>query len=455
MKMIHRILIANRGEIAVRIIRACKELGIETIQVYSEADRDSLPVELASSSVCVGTSRAIESYLNANTLISAALSSKADAIHPGYGFLAENAEFAELCGKYGLCFVGPQPDVIRLMGDKIAARKLAGKLGIPLVPGSMDPVDDVREALAFAHEIGYPVLLKAAAGGGGRGMRVVYNDSELEHSFKNAQAEAIVNFGDGSLYVEKYLNKVRHVEIQVLGDGNQIVHLGERDCSIQRRHQKLIEESPSLAISSDIRKRMADAAVRLSRHVGYKSAGTVEFIFDEKTGQFYFIEMNTRIQVEHPVTEMITGMDLVKEQIRIAAGESLQISQEEIVFKGHAIECRINADDPANNYMPRPGLISRYIVPGGNGIRVDTHAYQGYSVPRYYDSLLAKVIAWGQCREESLERMRRALDEFKISGLPTNIDFHRFLLKHRRFVEGNYHTQFVEKEFLSLSEEKL
>lgn len=448
MKMIRRVLIANRGEIAVRIIRACQELGIETIQVYSEADRNSLPVELASCSICIGPARATESYLKASTLISAALIKKADAIHPGYGFLAENAEFAELCQQHNLCFIGPQPDVIRLMGDKIAARKLAGKLGIPLVPGSKDPVSDAGEALAIAREIGYPVLLKAAAGGGGRGMRIVSNDGEIKRAFENAQAEAVVAFGDGSLYVEKYLSEVRHVEIQVLGDGSEVVHFGERDCSIQRRHQKLIEESPSPAITSDIRALMADAAVRLARHVGYQSAGTVEFIFDEKTSQFYFIEMNTRIQVEHPVTEMVTGMDLVKEQIRIAAGEPLRIRQEDIVFKGHAIECRINADDPANNFMPQPGLITEYIVPGGPGIRVDTHAYQGYAVPRYYDSMIAKVIAWGQCREESLARMRRALDEFKISGLTTNIDFHRSLLKHQRFIDGNYHTQFVEKQLL-------
>lgn len=441
-------LIANRGEIAVRIIRACRELGIETVQAYSEADRGSLPVRLADKAVCIGRARSGETYLNGEFIVSAAITQKADAIHPGYGFLSENAAFARLCELENIIFVGPRADVIDAMGNKAMARRLAAEAGVPIIPGSPEKVRDVNDAIAIAKEVGYPVLLKASAGGGGRGMRIVRDASELDSAFATASREAKVAFGDGAIYVERYLENVRHIEVQVMGDGKTILHFGERDCSIQRRNQKLLEESPSPALTEEQRDEIGSVAVRLCRHVGYTSAGTVEFVLDTRTGEFYFIEMNTRIQVEHPVTEMVTGADLVKMQIRLAGGESLQSSQDQILVTGHAIECRINAEDSENNFTPTPGTVRHYLAAGGPGIRVDSHLFSGYHVPPYYDSLLAKIIAWGATRGEALSRMRRAIDEMVIEGVKTTLPFHRALLQHQQFVNGNAHTRFVDQVFL-------
>jgi len=448
-KIIRRILVANRGEIAVRVIRACKELEIETVQVYTEADANSLAVKLADHSVCIGHARSIDSYLNAAFLVQAALMHKADAIHPGYGFLSENGAFAEMCEKNHLIFIGPSAKVIRNMGDKAMARKLAKEAGVPFTPGSEGNVAGAEEAQAVADQIGYPVILKASAGGGGRGMRVVWRANELPGAFRDATREAKGAFGDDAIYVEKYLTKIRHIEIQVLGDGHNVLHFGERDCSIQRRNQKLVEESPSPVLTESMRTKLCEAALRLCKQVGYTSAGTIEFIFDETSNQFYFMEMNTRIQVEHPVTEMVTGFDLVKSQIRIASGEPLWIQQEEIHISGHAIECRINAEDPEKNFMPCPGFVSRFLAPGGHGVRVDSHLFSGYTVPPYYDSLLAKVICWGQTREEALARMQRALGELAIDGVKTTAGFHQRLLGHEQFQKGEFHTQYVQEVFLS------
>jgi len=446
---IRRVLIANRGEIAVRVIRACQELGIETVQVYSEADADSLAVKLADSSVCIGRARSAESYLNAAFLVSAALGRKADAVHPGYGFLSENAEFARMCEREGLIFIGPRADVISKMGDKAMARKLAQEAGVQTTPGSEGKVSGVEEAQAIADKIGYPVILKASAGGGGRGMRIVSDPKDLRDAFQEAAREAKGAFGDDSIYVEKYLTRIRHVEVQVLADDFNVLHFGERDCSIQRRNQKLVEESPSPALTDGLRAKFGEAALRLCKHVGYTNAGTIEFILDEESGQFYFMEMNTRIQVEHPVTEMVTGFDLVKSQIRIAAGDPLGIAQQQISMNGHAIECRINAEDFENGFIPCPGLITHYRSPGGPGVRVDSHLFSGYTVPPYYDSLLAKLICWGRTREEALARMRRALGELVIDGVKTTAGFHKLLLQHEQFQKGQFYTRYVEDRFLS------
>src|SRR5487761_2495899 len=437
------VLIANRGEIALRILRACRELQIEAIVAHSEADRDSLPVRLADRAVCIGPAPSAQSYLNVDALVGTAVAYGIEAIHPGYGFLAEKPAFAERCARQGVIFVGPTAEMIGLMGDKIEARRAASNVGVPITPGSAGAVQDRAEALRIAREIGFPVLLKASAGGGGRGMRVVERVEDLERMLTEAMAEAASAFGDSSLYIERYLTNVRHIEVQVLGDGKDVIHLGERDCSTQRRNQKLVEEAPSPAIDPATRERICAAAVALCKRIGYASAGTVEFIFDRDAGEFYFMEMNTRIQVEHPVTEMITGVDLVKEQLRIAAGEPLSLRQADIRARGHAIECRINAEDHRSGFAPSPGTILRYTPPGGPGVRVDSHLEVGYVVPPYYDSLLAKIICWGRDRAEALQRMRRALAEIQIDGVKTTIPFHAELLEHERFVAGDVNTRFV------------
>ena len=445
---IRRVLIANRGEIAVRVIRACHELGIEAIQVYSEADRDSLAVQIADGSICIGPPPSNQSYLRSDLLIDAARTAKVDAIHPGYGFLSENAAFARACGQAQIVFIGPTADAIELMGDKATARRIAKEAGVATTPGSPGTVADASAARTIAAQIGYPVLLKATAGGGGRGMRVVRDEAQLAASFADAAREAQAAFGDGSLYVERFLERVRHIEIQVLSDGETVLHLGERDCSIQRRNQKLIEESPSPALDDTVRARIGEAAVRICRKVGYLNAGTIECILDTGSGEFYFMEMNTRVQVEHPVTELVTGIDIVKEQIRIAQGERLRIAQDDVQLTGHAIECRINAEDPARNFAPSPGQVQRLRFPGGPGIRIDSHMFEGYRIPPYYDSLLAKVIAWGQDRAEAFARMRRALLEMKLEGVHTTIPFHLRLLGDERFCRGDVHTRFVEDELM-------
>ncbi|APR95012.1 acetyl-CoA carboxylase biotin carboxylase subunit [Pandoraea thiooxydans] len=447
-KPFKRVLVANRGEIAVRILRACRELGLETVQIYSEADSDSLAVRLADRAVCIGPPRSSQSYLNAEFIVSAALMHGADAIHPGYGFLSENAHFARLCEKEEITFIGPSADVISLMGDKAMARRMADEAGVPTTPGSAGTVSGVAEAREVAARLGYPVILKAAAGGGGRGMRIVHAEKDIEAEYLNAAREAKAAFNDDAIYVEKYLTRIRHIEIQILSDGQRVLHLGERDCSIQRRNQKLLEESPSPVLDDAVRARIGEAAVRLCRHVGYTSAGTIECILDPTSGEFYFMEMNTRVQVEHPVSELVTGIDIVKAQIGIAQGQPLAIEQSEIRLQGHAIECRINAEDPDNGFAPCPGAIAHFHMPGGPGIRVDSHLYSGYRVPPYYDSLLAKVVAWGHSREEALARMRRALWEMRVDGVKTTLPFHQKLLRDARFQQGDVHTKFVEENML-------
>jgi acetyl-CoA carboxylase biotin carboxylase subunit len=444
--MIRKLVVANRGEIALRILRACEELGIATVALHSEADEESLHVRFARESVCIGPPAASRSYLNIHAIISAAEVTGADAIHPGYGFLAESAQFAEVCQSHNLVFVGPDPSMIRLLGDKALARATMVKAGVPVVPGSEGAVVDELEGLRVAREIGFPVIVKAAAGGGGKGMRVATGEEEFPRAYATAQAEAQAAFGNGELYVERYLARPRHVEMQILGDkhGN-ILHLGERDCSIQRRHQKLVEESPSPAVNAALRARMGEVAVHAAAAVGYHSAGTVEFLLDED-GRFYFMEMNTRIQVEHPVTEMVTGLDLIKEQLRIAGGERLALRQEDVRLRGHAIECRINAEDTERDFMPSPGKVVALHLPGGPGIRVDSHVYAGYEIPPYYDSMIAKIIAHGADRQEALERMRRALDECVIEGVPSTLPFHARLLRHPRFIAGDVSTRFLEDE---------
>jgi acetyl-CoA carboxylase, biotin carboxylase subunit len=444
--MFRKVLVANRGEIALRVIRACRELGIRTVAVYSEADRESLHVRFADEDVCIGPPPSRESYLNIPRLIAAAEVTGAEAIHPGYGFLAENAEFAEICDHSGLVFIGPSADAIRRMGDKAVARATMIEEGVPVVPGSEGAIDDPDRALRVAHEIGFPVLIKAAAGGGGKGMRVAPEEAVFLKAFQAAQNEAQAAFGDGTVYLEKYLARPRHIEIQVLGDKHgRICHLGERECSIQRRHQKLIEESPSPAVSPKLRERMGAAAVKAAKAIGYYSAGTIEFLLDED-GKFYFMEMNTRIQVEHPVTELVTGIDLIKEQIRIAAGERHSIpDRTTVALNGHALECRINAEDPAHNFRPSPGEITIWHAPGGPGVRVDSHAYQGYRVPPYYDSLLAKLIVHGRDRQESIVRMRLALESFIVEGVKTTIPFLLELLEDPAVVAGDVHTKFLEQ----------
>lgn len=441
--MIKKILIANRGEIALRVIRACKELGIATVAVYSEADNNSLHVRFADEAVCIGPPPSGKSYLNIPAIISAAEITNADGIHPGYGFLAENSGFAEICESSGLNFIGPTAEMIAQMGDKIFAKAVMRSAGVPVIPGSDKELPDQETAVEMARVIGYPVIIKAAAGGGGRGMRIVRDRDELPKAFATARIEAETAFGNPTLYMERFFENPRHVEIQLLGDGKgQVIALGERECSIQRKHQKLVEESPSPAVTTDLRKRMTDAALAGARSVGYKSAGTIEFLLDDQ-GSFYFMEMNTRIQVEHPVTEMVYGIDLLKEQIRIAAGGSLKEIHAESEPQGHAIECRINAEDPFRGFRPNPGLITSFHVPGGFGIRVDTHAYAQYKIPPFYDSLLAKIISHGFDRHEALNQMTRALEEFIIEGVCTTIPFHKQLLADRRFVAGDIHTHFL------------
>ncbi|MCM2268584.1 MAG: acetyl-CoA carboxylase biotin carboxylase subunit [Thermoanaerobaculia bacterium] len=440
--MFRKILIANRGEIALRVIQACRELGIPTVAVYSTADRESLHVTYADEEVCIGPPASAQSYLNVSSILSAAEITGADAVHPGYGFLAENAQFAEVLGECKLAWIGPPPAVIRLMGDKAKARQTAVEAGVPVLPGSGDPLASRDEAVRLAAEVGYPVILKAAAGGGGRGMRIARSQAEVEKAFDTASNEAEKAFGDGSIYLEKYLEEPRHIEFQVFGDhhGN-VIHLGERECSIQRRHQKLIEESPSPAMSPELRARMGEASERLCRHVGYANAGTIEYLLD-RDGSFYFMEMNTRIQVEHPVTEMVTGVDLVKLQIAVAAGERLTIPTG-LHPRGHAIECRINAEDP-RTFAPSPGKLTTFHLPGGPGVRVDTHGYEDYVVPPHYDSLVAKLIAHGGTREEAIARMRRALDFFVVEGIRTSIPLHKEILRDPVFRSGRLSTRFLE-----------
>ncbi|MFN7251704.1 MAG: acetyl-CoA carboxylase biotin carboxylase subunit [Anaerobacillus sp.] len=442
--MFKKVLIANRGEIAVRIIRACQELGISTVAVYSQADKEALHVQLADEAYCIGPHLSKESYLKQVNLLSVATITGVDAIHPGYGFLAENAEFAELCGASNITFIGPSPEAIQKMGAKAVARETMKAAGVPIVPGTDGIIDNVEKALITAHEIGFPVIIKATAGGGGKGMRVAQTEAELQKAVSMAQQEAETAFGNAGVYLEKYVEEPRHIEIQVLGDtqGN-VIHLGERDCSIQRRHQKLIEEAPSPALDEDLRQKMGDAALKAARAVNYTGAGTVEFLLD-KHRNFYFMEMNTRIQVEHPVTEMVTGVDLIKEQIMVAAGYPLSITQEEIVINGWSIECRINAENPAKNFMPSPGKIEAYHPPGGLGVRIDSAAYHGYAIPPFYDSMIAKLIVHGKTREEAIARMKRALNEFLISGVETTIPFHIALLEHEDFINGNFNTKFLE-----------
>ena len=442
--MFRKVLIANRGEIALRVIRACRELGIRTVAVYSEADRESLHVRFADEDVCIGPPQARESYLNIPRIIASAEVTGADAIHPGYGFLAENAEFSEICAASELTFIGPTPQQIRLMGDKAAARRTMKEVGVPIVPGT-DAIGDPDEALAQAREIGFPVLIKAAAGGGGKGMRVALDANEFERQYAMARNEAAAAFGDDTVYVEKYLARPRHIEFQILGDSHgRVVHLGERDCSIQRRHQKLIEEAPSPALTPELRQQMGDAAVKGAKAIDYVGAGTIEMLLNDD-GSFYFMEMNTRIQVEHPVTEMCTGFDLVKEQIRAAAGLPLSLPDHPIHLRGHAIECRINAEDPARNFAPSPGTIATFHPPGGPGVRVDTHMYAGYRVPPYYDSLLMKLIVHAQNRDEAIARMRRALAETVIEGVHTTIPFLQAVMDHPAFVAGEVDTKFLER----------
>jgi acetyl-CoA carboxylase biotin carboxylase subunit len=444
--MFRKVLIANRGEIALRVIRACKELGIATVAVYSEADRECLHVRFADDDVCIGQPPSRDSYLNIPRIIAAAEITGADAIHPGYGFLAENAEFAEIVRTSGIVFIGPTPDQIRQMGDKAAARSLVQQLNVPTVPGSPGPVESPEDAIAIAGAIGFPVIIKAAAGGGGKGMRVAADADALTQAYTLARQEALAAFGSDQVYIEKYLARPRHIEIQIMGDqhGN-VMHLCERDCSIQRRHQKLIEEAPSPALDQTLRERIGSAAVELASAIQYVGAGTIEFLLDTD-GSFYFMEMNTRIQVEHPVTEMCTNFDLVKEQIRVAAGEPLSMVLHGSRLRGHAIECRVNAEDPARNFQPSPGLITAYHPPGGPGVRVDTHIYDGYTVPPYYDSLLAKVIVHGNDREEAIARMRQALDSFIIEGVTTTIPFLGRVMRHPDFVAGKVDTKFLERE---------
>lgn len=447
--MIKKVLIANRGEIAVRIIRACKEMDIETVAIYSEADKESLHVQIADEAYCVGPTISKESYLNLTNIISVAKLTGCDAIHPGYGFLAENADFAELCRECNLIFIGPSPEAISKMGTKDVARDTMKEAGVPIVPGSQGIIKNTEEAIELANQIGYPVIIKATAGGGGKGIRVARHEEELIKGIQITQQEASTAFGNPGVYLEKYVEDFRHVEIQIMADthGNAI-HLGERDCTIQRRLQKLLEESPSPALDEDIRKQMGEAAVKAAVAVDYTGAGTIEFIYEYKTKTFYFMEMNTRIQVEHPVTEMVTGMDLIKEQILVASGEKLSLQQEEVQFNGWAIECRINAENPAKKFMPSPGKVEMYLPPGGFGIRVDSAVYPGYSIPPFYDSMVAKLIVHGKTREEAIAKMKRALSEFVIEGVHTTIPFHLQLLDHPDFVKGEFNTKFLEEHEL-------
>jgi acetyl-CoA carboxylase, biotin carboxylase subunit len=443
---ISRVLVANRGEIALRVIRACRDLGIESVVAVSEADRESLPARMADRAVCIGPARSSESYLKIDAIIAAALGTKADAVHPGYGFLAEEPKLADACERHGLRFIGPKPDSIRQMGNKLAARSLASEYGIPVVPGSKKATN-VNQALAAAEQVGLPVLLKAAAGGGGRGIKIVSQASELQHAFETAAAEAKAAFGDETLYIERYLPNARHIEVQVLGDSfGNATHVGERDCSLQRRYQKVVEEAPAYSIPDRLRNKIRKAAVTLAENIRYENAGTVEFILDQETDQFYFLEMNTRIQVEHPVTEMITGIDLVKEQIGIAGGQPLSFKQADVHFSGHAIECRITAESPQHGFRPYPGRMTEWQPPEGTDIRIDSHCFPGYSVPPFYDSLLAKLIVRGGDRKEAMERMRQALEVFRVTGIDTTIPFLRFLLHQPDYISGKVNTRWIENQ---------
>ncbi|PKR86030.1 acetyl-CoA carboxylase biotin carboxylase subunit [Heyndrickxia camelliae] len=444
--MIKKILIANRGEIAVRIIRACRDLGIEAVSVYSEADKEALHVQMADEAYCIGPKASKDSYLNFTNIISVAKLTGCDAIHPGYGFLAENADFAELCRACNITFIGPSPEAISKMGTKDVARETMKAAGVPIVPGSQGIIESIEEATELANEIGYPVIIKATAGGGGKGIRVARTEEELKKGINITQQEAATAFGNPGVYIEKYIEDFRHVEIQIMADqhGN-VIHLGERDCSIQRRLQKLLEETPSPALNSEIREKMGEAAVKAAKAVDYSGAGTVEFIYDYNHQKFYFMEMNTRIQVEHPVTELVTGVDLIKEMIFVASGKPLSLKQEDVTFNGWAIECRINAENPEKNFMPSAGKINMYLPPGGLGIRVDSAAYPGYTIPPYYDSMIAKVISYGATREEAIARMKRALSEFAVEGVKTTIPFHLKLLENEVFVSGDFNTKFLEK----------
>jgi acetyl-CoA carboxylase biotin carboxylase subunit len=440
-----KILIANRGEIALRILRTCEEMGIATVAVHSTIDKHALHVQLADEAVCIGEPPSSKSYLNIPNIIAAALTRNATAIHPGYGFLAENARFADICADHKIAFIGPTADAIRSMGDKSTAKETMQRIGVPTIPGSDGLLTDEKAALTIAKQIGYPVIIKATAGGGGRGMRLVRSEDELIKSFLAAQGEAEAAFGNAGVYLEKFIEQPRHIEFQILADSyGNVIHLGERDCSIQRRHQKLLEEAPSPALTPELREKMGAAAVRVGQNIHYVGAGTVEFLLD-RSGNFYFMEMNTRIQVEHPVTEMITGLDLIAEQIQIAQGERLALTQEQVQFRGHAIECRINAEDPDHNFRPHPGRISGYLPPGGPGVRMDSHVYTDYEIPPYYDSLIGKLIVWGHDRPTAIKRMRRALRECAITGLPTTIGFHQRILDTAEFAAGKVYTNFVEQ----------
>ena len=448
--MFKKVLIANRSEIAVRIIRACKELGISTVAVYSQADENSLHVMLADEAYCIGPAASAKSYLNVPNIISTAIMAGVDAIHPGYGFMAENADFADICRDHHIKFIGPTSEHINKMGDKASARATMRANGVPITPGT-DLIESVEDAKAFCRKIGYPVIIKATAGGGGKGMRIARSEDELEDMMNLAQNEARSAFGNDAVYIEKYLENPRHIEVQIIADqyGN-VCHLGERDCSIQRRHQKLLEEAPSPAITEDIRRKMGQAAIMAAKSINYEGAGTIEFLLD-KDKNFYFMEMNTRIQVEHCVTEMISSVDLVKEQIRVAAGEKLSFTQNDVELRGHAIECRINAEDPDKDFMPAAGLVEGYVAPGGFGVRIDSHVYQGYKIPPFYDSMIAKLICWGKDREEARKRMLRALDEYAITGLKTTIPFHQKILQNPYFIKGDFNTGFIQEH---MSEKK-
>ena len=444
----NKILIANRGEIAVRIIRACKEMNLKTVAVYSEADKDSLHTRLADEAICIGPAESNKSYLNYKNIIEAAYITGADSIHPGFGFLSENSQFAKICEESNIKFIGPSYEVIKLMGNKSNAKEMMEKAGVPVVPGSKGSVKSLNEAKEISKKIGYPVMIKAAAGGGGRGIRIVNSEAEVESSYNIVKQESMNSFKDDEIYIEKYIQNPRHVEIQILADehGN-VIHLGERDCTVQRRNQKILEETPSTAIDDKIREKMGDAAIKAVKKVGYTSCGTIEFLVD-KDKNFYFMEMNTRIQVEHPITEERTGIDIVKEQIRIAAGEPLRLKQKDIKFKGHCIECRINAENPSKNFRPCPGKITGLILPGGNGIRIDTFVYAGYTIPPNYDSMIAKIIAFGKTRNEAISKMKRALEETVIEGVDTNIDFLFKIIKNPNFIRGKFDTSFIEREIL-------
>lgn len=445
--MFHKILIANRGEIAIRIIRACREMGIETVAVYSEADRDALHAQLADEAICIGPAASKDSYLNMERILSATIASHAEAIHPGFGFLSENSKFVEMCQKCGVAFIGPSADLIQKMGNKSEARKTMIEAGIPVVPGTKEPVNEAQAALEKAKEIGFPVMIKASSGGGGKGMRVSESEEDFIDNFQMAQSESVNAFADDTMYLERYVQRPRHVEVQIMADkfGN-VVHLGERDCSIQRRHQKMIEESPCCAISEELRQKMGETAVRAAKAVGYENAGTIEFLLD-KSGEFFFMEMNTRIQVEHPVTEWVSGVDLIKEQIRVAAGMSLSVSQDEICIMGHAIECRINAEDAERHFMPCPGTIENMHIPGGNGVRVDTAVYNGYTIPPYYDSMIMKIIVHDRDRKSAIDKMISTLGELVIEGVKTNIDFQYEILNNEDFQAGDITTHFIPEHY--------